>query len=801
MGRFEWHATAENDCAGILLHYFLSPFIGQVIDDAKHYMDYQHILDAVTTGKVALQHTTEVHVTHHLMLCAMIASHFEEAQTLFEACYNRLGSLLPLDVDLETSLLEERAMLLRRWSTRLEEQGDVKGAKSLREEGIAVYRRCCDLIANSQESSSLQRNCLMKRLSAFLNCLGYQLNRNGQFEEALQAIEQSIALQEQGYVQFGGLAAAYGEKSQTLVELGRFQEALLFDEKAMAEAQRCADTGHTYSQEEVWIYAVNRGRLYLRIGKVDEAECLLLESCPKIHARRSIYRMLAKEALEEIRQWRQKVNTIQHQLDWRWVERYREIDAYDAYWWWSQAGPFTQEEQQQWERLYTPNADEVTKELLGRLITQSLQRELTAALAQQREPHIHYPALAIQAVRAHVAALLTLDEQIQQQEPNAIVRRLYHGAIEDEVCYLRIIEATYEGHNTHFWEFTRRLYPEPTVDEMNHALLNVRRVLLQGLSHPETAHLSRQIQQMMTERFHLELDLSCSQTEMQALQQALTPSTAQPQKTLTAQAAKRFFEAILHESGYEGWQVIIDAQADVCRVESALRQLFVPDEPISLADLKHLLAHELAGHVARSFAGEHSPLGLLGINTKNYDAVEEGLALYHERRGARLHGDVLDDTGVWFGTLATGIASGVLGLPQTFLSLFHFFEPFILLLRLLDQPSLAIQVGQRQARSSAFSRCLRTYRGVPDLEQAGICFTRDVVYLRGLLIIERAVAEDETILDRLAVGKISLEHLADLEELGISVPPQPLRKLAYAPELDAYITSFERENEREKELT
>ncbi len=71
--------------------------------------------------------------------------------------------------------------------------------------------------------------------------------------------------------------------------------------------------------------------------------------------------------------------------------------------------------------------------------------------------------------------------------------------------------------------------------------------------------------------------------------------------------------------------------------------------------------------------------------------------------------------------------------------------------------------------------------------------TKDVLYLRGLWKIERAVAQDETVLDRLAAGVVALEQLPDLQELGIGVFPQPLRKLASDPDLDTYIVSFEAE--------
>jgi len=83
-------------------------------------------------------------------------------------------------------------------------------------------------------------------------------------------------------VQVGSLAASYGEKAEALAGLGRFGEALAFDEKALAEVERCAEAGHTSSQEEVWIYRVNRGRLYLRLGRVAQAEQLLREALEHI---------------------------------------------------------------------------------------------------------------------------------------------------------------------------------------------------------------------------------------------------------------------------------------------------------------------------------------------------------------------------------------------------------------------------------------------------------------------------------------------------------------------------------------
>ena len=99
--------------------------------------------------------------------------------------------------------------------------------------------------------------------------------------------------------------------------------------------------------------------------------------------------------------------------------------------------------------------------------------------------------------------------------------------------------------------------------------------------------------------------------------------------------------------------------------------------------------------------------------------------------------------------------------------------------------------AQEQMRQYALHLCLQVFRGVPDLERAGVCYLQDAMYLRGLRMIEQAVAENPMVLDRLAVGKVALEVLPDLEELGIVSTPEPLRRLAYDPDLDAHILSFE----------
>lgn len=795
LGSIDWHTTEEQECGGLLLRHFLAPFLGSPTDDEQGAADYQRIRNAMLAEEIRLQPPIEVAVTSHLMMYAMNRLHFEDAQVLLEACCDRLQSSQKSSPDLQASLLEKRALLFRRWSEYAEEQGNMERAEALQEQVINLNRRIIALLSANGRFSPLERSFLNKRLARALNNLGYHLNRIGQAEEAFQSMNQSIALKERGYVELDTLADAYGEQSQILARLGKFQEALAFDEKAYAEVESLASVGYSFAQRELPTYQVNRGCLYLRVGRIDEAERLLREAGERVRPGRRMYRVFAKRALEEIEQWREQVGSAQHQLDWRWVERYRDLAAFDSYWWWTATGPFHAEEQCQWNELFTTDLDEPTKERLGMLLAAARERELAAAIEERREPFLHYPAIAIEEVCARIVALQQLDAEVNQDEPNAIVRKLYRATIAEEIDFLRMIEATYQGDIQTYWECSLRLTPVSTREELDYALSRVRYYVLQGLQHAETVEVSERVIHLLKE-FGLPMNLSVGEEEARQIQQVTPLSSAAPRRMVSSQTARQFFEAVLHEQGYGEWHVVIDPNASGPRVEQGLRHLYLPASRISVRQIKDYLSHELAGHVARCIAGERSPLGLLGIHTARSLEAEEGLASYYDMQMAHLASQPHDETSVWFGTLAVGLASGVMTPPQTFLSLFAFFEAFILLYRRLRRPDQNGQTAQQYARKLALARSLRTFRGVPDVNRAGVCYTKDVLYLRGLRKIERAVAEDETVLDRLAVGVVGLEYLPDLRELGIVSAHQPLRQLAQDPELDAYIVSFEEPEER-----
>jgi hypothetical protein len=202
------------------------------------------------------------------------------------------------------------------------------------------------------------------------------------------------------------------------------------------------------------------------------------------------------------------------------------------------------------------------------------------------------------------------------------------------------------------------------------------------------------------------------------------------------------------------------------------------------------MAHEWGAHVSPRVAGELSPLGLLGLGTGWSLTTEEGLGLFYEIELARRTGQRFDEAKIYLGTLSTGLAAGILVPPQSFLSLYTFLADFLLLYRLVYLGEEEVEAAQAKARTVAQTRCLRTFRAVPDLARLGICYPKDAVYERGLFQVYDAVAQDPAVLDWLAAGVVALEQIGDLKILGIPPAAHSSRALLDHPDLEAYIVSF-----------
>lgn len=793
--RVTGNVPIEEICGNLLLRYLFPPFLGKPLDDAQRVKDYQHILNMVITREMSLEPITDIHVVHHLMNAVIRAKQYREAETLLQECYQRVAAKQTFDADAQASLLERWGWLYGTWSEHIEEaQLDTTTAQTLREKAIAFYQECKELLQQSQAQFPLQTNQFQKRLARCYNNVGYHLNRIKRFEEAETHIGKSIALKEQGHVQVGSLAASYAEMSIALAGQGRFREALFWDQKAHEDIDRYVQAGYSLSQEDQWMYAVLRGRLYLLLGRVVEAEELLRPALDKIPQRRFWYKMLAEKALQEIDQWRAWHHTDLYQIDWRWIERFRALAAYDSYAWLTPSGPFLPEEEEAWRELVEEGIALSNQEQVTDLFTRTRDREVTQAFSEGREPVFSFRLLELEIddVHTRIVDFLQLDRDIRDQESNALVRRLYSGAIEEDLWYLSLIEAAYEGDTAKYQHYSRLLNPPPTSQEMKYALAGLKQMIQQGLERAETQAVSQSLVRFLKRRLNLSFNALPDWERTTAFpNQTFFSADIRAMQTISPQAAKRFFDAVLAQNGFTRWQTVIDTNGAGAHIEQGMRAFFIPNKPLTLEKVQHYLAHELAGHVARCVAGENSKLGLLGIHTKNSLLTEEGLAIYYDRQLAQMLGESYDDSSEWIGTLATGLASGVDVPAQRFSGSFAFFELLHLLRRLLRNQDQDPQAATIQARRLSMIRCLRTYRGVPDLSVVGACFAKDALYLRGRWLIENRLAEDAAILERLSVGVVAIEQLRELSELDIAPVGQTNWQLARSSQLAEIVASYE----------
>lgn len=381
----QWPGTLEQKCGATLLRCYLAPVIGQTLSTEQRAQAYHPFYDALLQQSLLLQTSTELYLVRQLALAQRNALHFSAAEALLTQVFARHPDLEQTHPLHFASLLAKKAELLGAWSDYIDECGEHRQARALREQTMTLYRQgiACWEQAEEQLIPGRQTGSKYNR-AMFLNDLAYYLRRQGQVEEALAVIERSLSLKSAGYAKPGSLAAAYGEKAQILATLGRFREALHFDQLAVDQIQQeAASSGNSLIQSEIWVYLAERGQLYLRLGRLQEAEHLFEQAARNLRPDRRPQRVLAETGLAEIQQWRQA--SPREQLDWRWAARYRELVHYDAYAWWTPAA-FSAQEQEEWTSLLEQERDEASQRRMEVLLAQSRDREILAALSEQREP-------------------------------------------------------------------------------------------------------------------------------------------------------------------------------------------------------------------------------------------------------------------------------------------------------------------------------------------------------------------------------------------------------------------------------
>lgn len=790
-----WRDGNQNEIGGVFLYHFLGQYAGRVNKTAIRAQDYHHILTIARTKQIVLNVSMEIHLLHYPLLAYLNANQFGDAQALLNEAsqqflpYQGSAAYIPF--------LSDIALFWGAWADYAEAQGDMANEILRREQAIAVHQQAIALLEQQRwDKSSLAVLRTRKDLARQFNNLSYHLIELQRHEEAIPVLRESIEIKRETHALPYSIAAGLGELAVALLANGRYQEALIRCEEALQLVQCAADEGNSIAYAELPIHKVNKARILVRLGQWNEAEQMIQKAeAQGIREERSIYIKHAKDVLAEIQGCRQAEPLLGRlYLDWRWLRRYRACINYDVFGWLSHSGPFTMDEEAEWNRLFSQRENETARQTMANLIKRARDRELEAAREEHREPCLCYPAIPIEELMVRRQLLDQLAQDIEHQETNVLIKKLYLDAIAEQQEWLRLAHATASGDSEMFWQASRNLYAETTPDEMQLALSHLGMLIAQGKRREKTAAVSQTLADYLQE-WQLSGYITHIPTQQSSDQQSSLSTTHADQRKVSPQVIKRFFEEVFRLYHIPGWRVILDRAANNLRIEQNVRALILSDvSEMSVARVRELLSHEIECHVLRSVRGELSPLGLLGVGTRGALFMEEALALHFDNQVAqKIHGTIVDDStpSTWLGTLAIGLASGILATPRTFAETLPFFEHLYYLIRLLADETEDTEKAWEPARRLAVNRCLRTYRGVPNLETKGICFTKDVVYLRGYRKLAEQVQQDVSIIDRLLVGITGLEQLSELAELGIVFPEVRPQWLAHRPDLDEYILSFQ----------
>lgn len=205
-------------------------------------------------------------------------------------------------------------------------------------------------------------------------------------------------------------------------------------------------------------------------------------------------------------------------------------------------------------------------------------------------------------------------------------------------------------------------------------------------------------------------------------------------KNLSAKDLKAVLEEGLKEYGLRDWEVILaDNMSARASVLPASMQVKVnANARFSQRDAIRLKLHEIGVHAVRAHNGRKQPLTIFATGLPDYLATEEGLAAYNEYQNGIEDGLPL-------------FALRVLGVHW---ALRHsFYQTFRLLKQACGDDEVAWQIS------------LRCKRGLDDTSQPG-AYSKDLSYLRGFLMIKKAVKNNPAIFNILLnSGKTSLSDL------------------------------------------
>lgn len=202
---------------------------------------------------------------------------------------------------------------------------------------------------------------------------------------------------------------------------------------------------------------------------------------------------------------------------------------------------------------------------------------------------------------------------------------------------------------------------------------------------------------------------------------------------LTSEQAAAMFEKALARYSLHDWQIVLRTSL-VADCAVGWKRLYIrKDAKFAPDHVESLIAHEIETHILTAENGDRQPFDLFRRGFANYLDTQEGLATYHQNRVLSPHHDK-----------RYAAARGVLAIAYA-------------LEHSLSETRAYLVQELEYTQAKALTKAIELKRGLHDTSMPG-CFTKGLVYFRGVRAIEQFVAEGGDI-KRLYIGKIALEDL------------------------------------------
>lgn len=381
---------------------------------------------------------------------------------------------------------------------------------------------------------------------------------------------------------------------------------------------------------------------------------------------------------------------------------------------------------------------------------------------QIRNPDLDYPKLEKFDLESRERELLELKRDILGCEQNDVVRKVYRWKLNEKIAEIRMLKASKDENAKKFAHYSRFIYGYPEREIFQFDLQEIKEITKEK-ENSDDVRIMFAIRRL---RDSLNFDGSDGQSKIEKEflpdKKRVLQFPFQSEKKYDAKGIKEEFLSVINELNLNDWDVVIDGNTTAIAVSQEKKQVKVPESrKLTSSKLKELIAHEIKTHVLRRENGERSRLKLLGLGLDRYLSGEEGISTFEQQAigGA-------DSFAGFDGHLAVSLAVGLDGVRRDFREVFNILRDLFF----VRSNNRDLQKSWEKAKTDAWNRCVRTFRGT-NCSEKGACLTRDIVYREGNIntwIIAKGNQQEEK---KFSIGKYdpaNPRHIWILEQLGIS---------------------------------